>query len=320
MPGVCVVYLVWGPLGHRPLERFAASYRAHRAGIEHQLVLALNGVGDAPLLARCEAVAAELGAHTLRLRRPVLDLEAYITAAGELESEHVCFLNSYSRILAGDWLAILAGAAMRPGVGLAGATGSWGSQLDYLRYQLGLSSAYAGVYGDRESTRQAMLRLSRLQDPAVRDRGRLAAQAGTLLMLVRQSTGFARFPTPHLRTNAFAISRRLLLELWPRRVPSKLAAYRLENGRASLTARVLEQGLGAVVAGRDGTPYEIERWPESETFWHGEQANLLIADNRTDDFAGGDAERRLLLSRYAWADRAWVSPAVTAAGRRPERA
>jgi len=312
MPDTCVVHLVWGPLGEQPLERFAASYRRHPAGREHHLVLLLNGVEDPALSDRARALAAELGASCVDLRRRALDLEAYVAAAVRLDAEVLCFLNSYSRILADDWLAQLRGALDQPRVGLAGATGSWGSQLDYIRYQLGLRSAYAAVYEHREATRQAMLRLSRLHDPSVRDRGRLASQLGMLTMLIRQTPTFARFPAPHVRTNAFAVRRPLLLDAWPRRVRGKLAAYRLENGRASLTARVLDAGLRAVVVGRDGAVHDVEGWPDSETFWQGEQRNLLVADNRTDDYAEGDHERRLLLARYAWADRARALAPLTA--------
>jgi hypothetical protein len=318
MPELCVVYLVWGPLGRQPLERFVASYQAHPAGVDHRLVFVLNGVDQAPLRETHRALARELGADTLSLPNKVLDLEAYVAASERLEAQTVCFLNSYSQILTGGWLARLDNAAAQPKVGLVGATGSWGSQLDYLRYQLGLRSAYARVYGNREATRQAMLHLARARNPDTPARSRVVSWLGNLLMLALQSGSFTRFPAPHVRTNAFCISRELLLGLWPRRVRSKLGAYRLENGRWSLTARVRSEGLQPVVVGRDGISYAVEGWPESETFWQGNQANLLISDNRTEDYMLGDAERRALLSRYAWAERARPTPAVALGARQPE--
>jgi hypothetical protein len=320
MSETCVVHLVWGPLGRAPLERFAASYRHHPAGAQHRLVLLLNGVEDPGLLARCQDLAGELGGSCVSLSGRHLDLEAYVAAAGHVEADTLCFLNSHSRPLVDGWLVYLLDALSRPGVGLVGATGSWGSQLDYLRYQLRLPSAYAAVYGDREATRQEMLSLSRQADPSIRDRGRTAAQLGTMLMLLRQSRSFTRFPSPHVRTNAFVISRDLLLEVWPSRVPNKLAAYRLENGRHSLTARVAEKGRRAVLVGRDGLVYPVEDWPYSLTFWQGTQENLLVADNRTEDYRLGDAARRLLLSRYAWAEQADPGPRAMAGDRHPARA
>src|SRR5207247_9094570 len=100
----------------------------------------------------------------------------------------------------------------QPGAGIAAATGSWGSQVEYLRFQLGLPSAYAAVYDDREATRQAFLAMS----PAARDRGIWPHRLLPAWTYLRPLRRFDRFPAPHIRTNAFAIRRDLLLGLdWP---------------------------------------------------------------------------------------------------------
>src|SRR5436305_8940492 len=100
MLGTYVVYLVWGPLGAGPIERFAASYRAHPARHEHRLLLLLNGVDDEGLRRRCAAVAGELEAEILELGDRVLDLDAYRAAGQRLDAETLMFLNSHSEILA----------------------------------------------------------------------------------------------------------------------------------------------------------------------------------------------------------------------------
>ena len=43
---------------------------------------------------------------------------------------------------------------------------------------------------------------------------------------------------------------------------------------------------------------------ESETFWQGEQDNLLVADNQTESYQRGDPGRRYALSTFAWGERA----------------
>ena len=58
--------------------------------------------------------------------------------------------------------------------------------------------------------------------------------------------------------------------------------------------------MRAVITGRDGVLYDPADWASSETFWQGEQANLLVADNQTEKYALGDPGSRQLLSRYAW--------------------
>ena len=52
-----------------------------------------------------------------------------------------------------------------------------------------------------------------------------------------------------------------------------------------MTRQVLAIGLKPVVVGRDGAVYEISEWRLSSTFWTNEQDNLVVADNRTSDYA-----------------------------------
>jgi hypothetical protein len=113
---------------------------------------------------------------------------------------------------------------------------------------------------------------------------------------------FPPFPNPHLRSNGFLIDRRLLLSLNWSRTTSKRAAWALESGVHGVTAQIRERGLGALVIGRDGHAYRPEAWPDSATFRSGEQENLLIADNRTRQYAMADPAQRGALRRMAWGD------------------
>jgi len=127
MADVCVVHLVWAPLGAEPLRRFAASYRAHPAGLDHRLVLLFKGFGDdGPTAAHREAAAA-LDHAPMTYDRPTFDLPAYAAAAADLDAAHVCFLNSESVLVADGWLAALHDALRDPAVGAVGATGSYES-------------------------------------------------------------------------------------------------------------------------------------------------------------------------------------------------
>lgn len=113
---------------------------------------------------------------------------------------------------------------------------------------------------------------------------------------------FGPFPNPHLRTNAFMLDRRLARSLrWPP-IRRKSDAWALEVGRAGLSRQVLEQGLRLIVVGRDGRAYEPPDWPASRTFRSGDQENLLIADNRTHDYARASVPGRRRLAELAWGD------------------
>jgi hypothetical protein len=112
--------------------------------------------------------------------------------------------------------------------------------------------------------------------------------------------GHEPFPNPHLRTNCFALERELLLSLeWPTGL-TKLQAVALEGGSNSLTRQVQARGLEAVVVGRDGVAYPPDRWRESATFRSGEQANLLVSDNRTRHYQEGGPLVRRGLAWLAW--------------------
>ena len=108
------------------------------------------------------------------------------------------------------------------------------------------------------------------------------------------------FPNPHLRTNAFMLSRELMRSVsWPE-VRTKARAWELESGRRGLTRHTWTRGLHTLVVGRDGHGHPPESWPTSATFRSGGQANLLVADNRTRQWADSDPATQAHLSRLAW--------------------
>jgi hypothetical protein len=263
-----LVHLVWAPLGPEPLRNFLRSYHAHPAGAEQELTIVLNGAGsEAPEgSASREALLAELEGteyQLIELERPVLDLAAYGQAARRSAHEQLCFLNSYSVILADGWLGRLADALQEPDVGLVGASASWESQAEW-----------------------------------VRGRARLWPQQLAGLPSARRD--YPRFPNPHIRTNAFMLDRLGLVEMGLDQAADKRATYLLESGRQSITRRIQERGLRATVVGSNGQIYDVEAWPDSHTFRSGEQENLLVADNQTEDYRTASPHRRRRFSRDSW--------------------
>ncbi len=274
-----LVHLVWAPLGPEPLREFVRSYRAHDPGAEHELTIVLNspaalaaadaeGATAASAARERETLLAELDGlehRLITLERPVLDLAAYGLAARELTYDRLCFLNSYSVILADDWLARLEQALEKPRAGIAGASGSWESQAEWVRGKL----------------RHWPLQLARLPK-ARRD--------------------YPRFPNPHIRTTAFIAERELILDLGLDEARDKHDTYLLESGHDSITSRILERGRRALVAGRDGEVYDVDDWPRGCTYRSGEQRNLIVADKRTNDWEQASPRLRRRLSRDAWGD------------------
>lgn len=289
-PGRCVtlVHLVWAPLGLDSVRRFVEAYRQHATGCAHRLLVVFNGFARAADTAGARAVLAAVAHEPLVLPAPVQDLTAYFTAAAHAESEYVAFLNSYATPLVDGWLDLLMQQAVRPGVGLVGATGSWESHYTNTVRHLGPGEP-----------RPRTLRPRTLAGWTLRH----AARVRRTLIARRE---YAGFPNAHLRSNAFLLRRDLMLSLRAARLVSKHDAERFESGRAGLTRRVIGRGLRVLVAGRDGRGYEPGHWPASRVFRSGDQDNLLVADNRTASYAQADPDVRRQLAAGAWGDPAWA--------------
>lgn len=293
-PGtIGLIHLVWAPLGPQPLRAFLRSYSSHPPGIDHELVIVLDpSPGADRVLSRGARGALSRGLHGRRsqglgepltraallaelsgvehrllvLDRPVLDLAAYGLAARALPHRRLCFLNSYSVVLADRWLAHLSRALDEPDVGLAGATASCESQAEWIR-------------------------------------GRARHWPYQLALLRRARRDYPRFPNPHIRTTAFIAERDAILRMNLDAALDKRSTYLLESGRRSITRQTLERGLRAVVAGRDGRVYGVKDWSAARTYRSGEQNNLLVADRRTRDWQTASPRLRRRLSRDAWGDR-----------------
>jgi hypothetical protein len=323
---IAVVHLVWGPLGPAPLRRFMASYRRYAAGAEHELVALLNGVTAAQrprLLAELDGIAH----RALTLEEPVQDLDAYRRAAARLEHERVCFLNSYSEILAEDWLAKLAHALAQPGAGLVGASGSWASLHSAVLNAFLLPNPYRAAVPKRSVAREAMRAIEQelqaarssaevvpTELPPRTVRSSILSTLKALHPMPEQLLRFEPFPAYHVRTNAFMLDRVTFLGLKARRIARKMDAYLQESGRESITRQLQRQGLRTLVVARDGSFYDHEQWPASRTLWQSDQENLLVADNQTRSYANGDAQRRKVLSAFAWGPRADPRPPAVRAG------
>jgi hypothetical protein len=297
-----VVHLVHAANGLDPFLAFLESWRRFPPGVDCSLVLAMKGFASSTQAEPYLQSARDLAAEPLFFDDEGLDLNIYFAAAAQLRSSRYCFLNSYSELLCEDWLGKLEAAMDQPRVGLVGATGSWASTRSWIAYLLRLPSAYEGLLPERRAARDAFLAID-LERAGATTRSRwssLQDKLRTPPQMVEQMLAFEPFPAYHLRTNAFMISHATLARMKLRTIRRKMDAYRLENGRASITRQVQRLGLRTLVVDRAGTFYDHDEWDRSLTLWQGEQEGLLVADNQTRSYARGNAERRRLLSSFAW--------------------
>lgn len=269
--GVAVLYVARGGSGGLAnTKTFMRAYAQFQPGCRHRLYLLAKNWASRTERRALDALADGAGAAVCDLPDDGFDWGAYFRALALVEEPWLCLLNSHSKPLVNGWLQRLRVAAETPGVGMAGASGSWES--------------FHGAPG-------------KLESPLRRLKRRL-----NKVIAARLLAAYDPFPNPHLRTTGLVIAKPLFADFAGRRaIPrNKDDAHRLESGRAGLSAFVRSQGLELVVAGADGQVYGIEQWPLSRTFRAGYQENLLIADNRTTQFATAKPSQRRRLASLAW--------------------
>ena len=314
---VGVVYLCRFAEGERPVRGFVDSYRAHPAGADHDLHVVFKGFPDQSSLMAARALFGELPIHAIELEDKGYDIGSYFAAARIVANQRLIFFNTFTELLADNWLKKFDDALSLPDVGLVGATGSWQSHRSM--YQASWRRALYWIRHPLEYVRQNDAdRLSigdsrKAQDAAVptielktgdarRAFGQFARALYHLIRFDQLLLPYTPYPNPHIRTNAFMVGRARFLAL---RVPSfgsKFGVYKFESGRSSLTHQIVGQGLKTVVVDREGNAYEPANWKASSTYWIDDQRNLLAADNRTRDYSEGTPAVRAHLEAYAWED------------------
>jgi len=268
MSDICVVHLVRKKNGTESFRIFLESYLKHQAGIEHMLLIIYKGFSGKQDVAAYENLLKCIPHTCLFLSDIGFDLRPYFIAARKSESKYLCYLNSFSVILDDNWLLKLYTHIKKPGVGIAGATGSWGS-----------------ICPSPLTQRKCVPIWKKFLRP---------------FAWIYFSLSFPIFPNAHLRTNGFIVSRDTMVKVKFGSLRFKMHAYRLESGKKSITRQIQQMGLRVVVVGKDGVGYEINDWQLSNTFWTQMQSNLLISDNQTRKFNLADSQTRSFLECFAW--------------------
>jgi hypothetical protein len=277
METTAVVHLARAKNGLKPFENFLTSYRRYQAGLPHEFCIVYKGFRNRDETSPLEKLLGNDEHESVFISDAGFDLRAFRKAAETLGHRNLFFLNSFSEILADNWLAKPMEVMRRnQGVGVVGATGSWESMYSNALNNFGQSSG-------------------------------LASKLTGFLHLKACQFCFNPFPNHHLRTNAFLISRDLMLQLWPRHIRTKRGAYLFESGKRSFTNRILRCGLRPLLVGRDGRGFEMPDWSGSNTFRNSDQENLLVADNQTRLYQTANLATRERLATLAWGRNASVS-------------
>jgi hypothetical protein len=274
---ICVVHLVRKKNGLEPFRHFLTSYLENPAGVDHDLLILYKGFYRKADIGPYEKLLEDVPHSFLMVADFGFDLRPYFIAAEKYNNQYFCFLNSFSIILDKDWLLKFYQHISQPGIGLVGATGSWGS----------IRPSWLGYKKQKENVPL----WKKLLRPLVWK---------TIKKYLEKYID--DFPNYHIRTNGFMIERTTMLNIKHGMVLTKMQALLLESGKRGITNQVKQIGLRSILVGKNGECYDKHEWNVSNTFWRGTQDNLLISDNQTRKFDAENPEEKRELELFAWGD------------------
>jgi hypothetical protein len=126
-PSIAVFYLARGADwdSAAKFRAFRESYCRWTAGLDHELHVIFKGFANAAALAPALKEFHAVRHRSIFVDDAGFDLGAYFKAAGQVEHDYVCFLNTASEICGPDWLLKLATALSQPNVGIVGCSVSY---------------------------------------------------------------------------------------------------------------------------------------------------------------------------------------------------
>jgi Glycosyltransferases involved in cell wall biogenesis len=332
---IAVVYLARSADGAVDSFRpFIESYRAHDAGLPHDLIVLRKGLHQrAGSQTALSGLLKGIPHRTVDVSDDGFDIQAYLKISRRLRHDRVCFFNTFSEIKADNWLHKLNAPFERPDVGMTGATGSYESLFSSLtlidkvlwltiernvKYSPALYAQFRTLlrfhapkwvrkrHNLWKRAKQSIRRL--FVDRSFKTSKRTDAEFVRYWENTLAKPGGSRyafrdmrpFPNPHLRSNAFMIRRALLLEFGFELDNTKEASNRFESGPEGLPARLAERNLLPILVGADGRAFEVADWPNSNTFRLGAQENILVADNHVKLFSQMNKDEKAMHQMITW--------------------
>ncbi len=274
---ICIVHLIREENGIEPFRSFLNSYLKYKSGIEHDILFVLKHkkINSDPI--KYKNLLRDIPHEFLIIPDKGLDIDTYFIAARKTNYKYYVFLNSFSIILSENWLMKMYKFISKSNIGLVGAT-----------------SSLQGIC--------PRLNLNKIKDK-LRKINSLRIFLKYIFLIFFYPILFyfyGTFPNPHIRTNAFMISRDDFLKINFRRTFFKFQAWYFESGRNCLSKRIKKMGKKIIVVGHDSKSYEKDQWKISNTFWSNNQDNLLISDNQTRKYSNANKDKKVLYKQLAW--------------------
>jgi len=109
-----------------------------------------------------------------------------------------------------------------------------------------------------------------------------------------------KFPNAHVRTNAFLVRRETYVSAYKTPCLTKRESYFFESGPEGLSKQMLLSGAGLFIIDKRGQLFSPDNWISANTFRSGDQASLMISDNKTRRFQFYRYGRQQEMARRSW--------------------
>jgi len=275
---ISLVYLCRGKdAGISAAEKFIHHYLMYDPGCEHDLVVIFKGWDNALTKEKDKLMLQfdKLSASYIELEDDGFDWAAFMRVTPMLETDFVCYLNTFSRPLTNFWLKNFYECIKIDDVGMCGATGSykaWRFSFPFFELKPSLIRIYPFKIIKR---------------------------------LINHFLLFGYYPKkycPHLRSNGFVTERKIFLDfISTTKIPkSKRDCYKLESGTSSFSDFVMSLNKRLVVIDKKGNQYDVQDWISSKTYCSPNQPELCIADNNTDHYDKQSILNKKQMEYDAW--------------------
>jgi hypothetical protein len=268
-----VIHLVREENGELPIQDFIESYKKFSSGLPHEVVFIMKDYSNFEVLRTHKRLLDSICSEIIVIDQNIgRDIGAYFFAIENLNYDYFCFLNSFTIISHGNWLKHLFEPLLSPEVGIVGFSGSYES--------IASSSLLKFFFNPEKSKRYNFFDIK---------------------TFFRTLKHYPLYPNPHIRTNGFIASRRLLLSVvWPNDFYEKEPLHQFESGRTGLSSQIKKRGLSLVLVDKSGNRYPDKFWRGMKGFRIKLQEDLLFSDNRTLEFLKASKEERKWLSLTSW--------------------
>lgn len=204
------------------------------------------------------------------------DIGSYYFSLNHIRTEFAIFLNTFSRPLCKNWLKLYLAALESNNTKLIGATGSYES------------------FGFNPPIKDGHSLVNKTK--------RVAKFFYRIFFSILNLQLKTHFPNPHIRTNAFltkvSIFKNYIDEIGLPK--TKLDCHKIESGPNSYTNYAVKNNLNPGVISSNGSFFTLNNMHKSHVFRRGDQSDLIISDNRTNDYKESKNDRKRSLEWDSW--------------------